>query len=169
MFVLRAGLFVTMLALLAGCATGGSQKEFVRLQSQVGILDERVTQLERSRDGGVLAAMPMESVIPVSAAAAVPEMAAPAKASSAASASTAASTIKPTTREIQQALKNAGFYQGPIDGKLGPQTREAVKEFQRVHGLKDDGVVGKQTWSKLNAYATLSAKSGELDAAEVLK
>lgn len=68
---------------------------------------------------------------------------------------------KGSAREIQQALKNAGFYQGAVDGKLGPQTRSAVREFQRVHGLKDDGVVGKQTWTKLRAYLDVSAGGTE--------
>jgi peptidoglycan hydrolase-like protein with peptidoglycan-binding domain len=80
-----------------------------------------------------------------------------------------APSIKPTTREMQQALKNAGFYQGAVDGKRGPLTKEAIREFQRVNGLKVDGVVGKQTWSKLSAYADLSSASGELNAAESLK
>ena len=31
-------------------------------------------------------------------------------------------------------------------------TREAIKEFQRVHGLKDDGVVGAKTWAQLAPY-----------------
>ena len=48
-------------------------------------------------------------------------------------------------------------------------TRDAIREFQRVHGLKDDGLVGKQTWGQLSAYADLSASSGELNAAEILK
>ena len=80
-----------------------------------------------------------------------------------------AASLKPSTREIQQALKNAGFYQGSVDGKIGAMTRDAVKEFQRVHGLKDDGVVGKQTWGKLQAYADLSASGGEATAAEAVK
>ncbi len=62
-----------------------------------------------------------------------------------------------STREIQQALKSAGFYQGAVDGKMGPKTRQAVREFQRVHGLKDDGKVGKQTWAKLAAYVNMAA------------
>ena len=78
-------------------------------------------------------------------------------------------SVKPSTREIQQALKNSGFYQGSLDGKMGPITKEAIKEFQRVHGLKDDGVVGKQTWAQLITYANLSNDSGELNAAENLK
>ena len=93
------------------------------------------------------------------------------KHASTSSKSSAPSSLKRTTREVQQALKNAGFYQGAIDGKTGPLTRAAVQEFQRVHGLTDDGVVGKQTWAKLRAYTDLSSASpsGEVNAAEPLK
>lgn len=36
------------------------------------------------------------------------------------------------------------------DGIFGPLTAEAVKDFQRVNGIKADGIVGPETWSKLN-------------------
>lgn len=54
--------------------------------------------------------------------------------------------------KIQQALKNAGYYRGKLDGKIGPETRSAVKAFQKDNGLEADGVVGRQTWSKLKVY-----------------
>ena len=57
-----------------------------------------------------------------------------------------------TTRRIQTALKNAGFDPGTIDGKMGPRTEQAIKEFQRTKGLKIDGKVGPQTWAKLSKY-----------------
>ena len=89
---------------------------------------------------------------------------------STAATSTVAVSGQRSKKEIQEALKNAGFYQGAVDGKMGSITREAIREFQRVHGLTDDGVVGKQTWAKLRPYTDLSAsESGELSAAEVLK
>jgi peptidoglycan hydrolase-like protein with peptidoglycan-binding domain len=152
----------------AGCAGGRSRNELARLQSQVGLLDERVTQLERSSLGGLPGAggTPFTEVPAEPAPSA--EAAKPSKSGGAAGGAAAAS-LKPTSREIQQALKNAGFYQGAVDGKMGPVTREAVKEFQRVHGLTDDGVVGRQTWAKLKAYADLSGADGEATAAEVLK
>jgi putative chitinase len=34
-------------------------------------------------------------------------------------------------------------------GTFGPKTEAAVKEWQKANGLKDDGVVGDATWSKL--------------------
>lgn len=60
--------------------------------------------------------------------------------------------LRLSAREIQTALKNAGFYKGTIDGKMGPRTREAIKEFQKSNGLKADGIVGRRTAEKLNNY-----------------
>ena len=62
------------------------------------------------------------------------------------------SVYKPTTKEIQTALKNAGFDPGAIDGKMGPRTQQAVKEFQRTRGLKLDGKVGSKTWEELGKH-----------------
>ena len=36
------------------------------------------------------------------------------------------------------------------DGIFGPLTEEAVREFQRGHGLAVDGIVGPKTWAALN-------------------
>lgn len=58
----------------------------------------------------------------------------------------------PNAREIQTALKNAGFYDGEIDGVIGPKTKEAIKKFQEKNGLNPDGVVGSRTWEKLQNY-----------------
>ena len=35
------------------------------------------------------------------------------------------------------------------DGIFGPLTEEAVKEFQKSHGLVADGIVGAKTWAML--------------------
>jgi peptidoglycan hydrolase-like protein with peptidoglycan-binding domain len=63
-----------------------------------------------------------------------------------------ATGFKPTTKEIQKALKYAGFDPGAIDGKMGPKTKQAIKEFQRLKGLKVDGLVGPKTWAELGKY-----------------
>ena len=54
--------------------------------------------------------------------------------------------------DIQNALKSAGYYSGGVDGKIGPDSREAIRNFQRDNGFKPDGVCGKQTWTKLKTY-----------------
>ena len=56
------------------------------------------------------------------------------------------------SNNIQRALKNAGYYQGNIDGKIGSGTKDAVKAFQKDNGLEADGVVGRRTWDKLKDY-----------------
>ncbi len=62
-------------------------------------------------------------------------------------------------QKVQTALKNAGYYTGSADGKIGPKTREAIKTFQTASGLKADGVVGPTTWEKLKKYVGSSASS----------
>lgn len=54
-----------------------------------------------------------------------------------------------SVKQIQTALKNAGFYKGVVDGKIGPKTKDAIIAFQKANSLKADGVVGKKTWAKL--------------------
>jgi peptidoglycan hydrolase-like protein with peptidoglycan-binding domain len=56
---------------------------------------------------------------------------------------------RPTAKEIQMALKNAGYYNGAIDGNIGPMTKKAIEEFQKTNGLVADGKVGPKTWSIL--------------------
>jgi peptidoglycan hydrolase-like protein with peptidoglycan-binding domain len=60
--------------------------------------------------------------------------------------------IHQSPKAIQTALKNAGFYKGSIDGKMGKNTEEAIKEFQKANNLHVDGKVGKKTWELLKAH-----------------
>ncbi|HJQ23300.1 MAG TPA: peptidoglycan-binding domain-containing protein [Blastocatellia bacterium] len=52
-------------------------------------------------------------------------------------------------KRIQQALRDAGFPPGPIDGIYGPMTAAAAAAFQRTEGIIADGEVGPQTAQKL--------------------
>ena len=54
--------------------------------------------------------------------------------------------------DIQRALKAANFYNGPVDGKIGPKTKRAIEAFQKEKGLKPDGKVGPKTWVELEKY-----------------
>ena len=65
---------------------------------------------------------------------------------------------RPSNKQIQVALKNAGYYQGNIDGKIGKNTRQAIKDFQKANDLTADGKVGKKTWSVLKEYLDKKVK-----------
>ncbi|HOY09645.1 MAG TPA: peptidoglycan-binding domain-containing protein [Candidatus Omnitrophota bacterium] len=58
----------------------------------------------------------------------------------------------PSVAQIQKALNSAGYYHGPIDGRIGAKTRAAIMKFQEDNGLKVDGKVGQMTWRELKAY-----------------
>lgn len=59
---------------------------------------------------------------------------------------------KGTQVKVLQFLLNAkGYNVGNVDGIFGAKTLAAVKAFQKAYGLSVDGIVGKNTWTKLLA------------------
>lgn len=46
---------------------------------------------------------------------------------------------------VQLALRDQGYYDGPIDGLIGPQTRAALVAFQRDNGLEVTSAVDEPT------------------------
>jgi murein L,D-transpeptidase YcbB/YkuD len=116
---------------LVGCATPRTKRETQQLHDRVSILeqelkqkDEKIRLLEKELERKEVRVKSQEKK-------AVPVM---------------------TTKGIQRALKNAGYYKGPIDGNIGQQTKEAIKAFQKANGLNSDGMVGKRTWEKLSKH-----------------
>ena len=54
----------------------------------------------------------------------------------------AADALNNADKELQQALKDKGFYNGPVDGNIGLKTQEAVKAFKVANKLSADSIVG---------------------------
>lgn len=52
-------------------------------------------------------------------------------------------------RQAQETLKNQGQDPGPIDGIIGPRTRQALREFQKANGLEQTGTLDTATKQKL--------------------
>jgi peptidoglycan hydrolase-like protein with peptidoglycan-binding domain len=125
------------IALLSGCVSTGS-KDIGSLHERVSALEERQDAIE-SRARSVSTEMTYVSAV---------ERPAPVRAAASARSSSASMTKK----ELQTALKNAGYYDGAIDGKIGPRSRKAITDFQAANKLKVDGVVGPQTRAALSKY-----------------
>src|ERR687897_787392 len=76
-------------------------------------------------------------------------------------------SIGPKVKELQSHLTDLGYkkFLGPpgIDGKFGPYTEGAVKQFQIDMGLKGkDGIAGPETWAKICELLSLGNKSKPL-------
>ena len=52
---------------------------------------------------------------------------------------------------IQKNLKSLNYYKGNIDEIIGPQTKQAIKDFQKDFNLMIDGMWGNETESKYQA------------------
>jgi peptidoglycan hydrolase-like protein with peptidoglycan-binding domain len=46
--------------------------------------------------------------------------------------------------EVQRRLARAGYYHGAIDGIMGPQTRRAIRAYERDHNMPAYGVIDGQ-------------------------
>jgi len=60
-------------------------------------------------------------------------------------------------KQLQQTLKNRGFFSNSVTGNYGTATEAAVKAFQKKYGLKQDGVAGPATQTLLFGSSASSA------------
>jgi peptidoglycan hydrolase-like protein with peptidoglycan-binding domain len=71
----------------------------------------------------------------------------------------------PVVQEAQVALKEQGYYTGPVDGVLSPAVKTAIWNFQRAHGLTRTACLDRITIAALGlggdtAYASPPSFSG---------
>jgi peptidoglycan hydrolase-like protein with peptidoglycan-binding domain len=52
-------------------------------------------------------------------------------------------------RQAQEALQDQGLYKGQVDGKMGPQTKQAITQFQKQKGLKQTAQLDQPTMNDL--------------------
>ena len=141
---------VFAVAALAGC--GKKKQDSASMEALNAVASENVVSVgDAAANGGVPVVVENAETAPTDAAA---EMAAPAV------------SDKPTAKQIQQALKNAGFYAGKVDGTVGPKTKKAIEAFQSQNGLKADGKVGAKTWKLLSAHLNAAPEVANPSAAE---
>lgn len=73
----------------------------------------------------------------------------------------------PSVRKIQEQLNRISnnyplIPKVAVDGNFGASTEEAVKTFQRIFHLPQDGIIGKNTWYKISQIYVAVTKLGEL-------
>ena len=52
--------------------------------------------------------------------------------------------------DLQERLNQRGFEAGPVDGIPGPSTREAIRRFQKAHGMIADGYPSRAVLDRLS-------------------
>ncbi len=142
----RFGLFFLILA-VSICASGCSKKTESLEEMQQPMSPEDLNRLSTQNDVPAASAGDMSQAALTSPTAMTPV-------ASELEALPPSGPYKPTAVEIQTALKNAGYYAGSIDGKIGPKSKTAIEEFQKASGLAVDGKVGPKTWQALSRYLT---------------
>jgi outer membrane murein-binding lipoprotein Lpp len=148
----RLTMLMLMISLIAlsGCASRKTGKKVDTLQAQVNAMTDELVRLDQSLQDTRAALQTQEGGGGVVSGAG-------AGVSSGEGAMVGGMYRTPSGFEIpsvniQKALKKAGYYNGAIDGKVGPGTRDAIASFQKDNGLKADGVCGRGTWAKLKSY-----------------
>jgi peptidoglycan hydrolase-like protein with peptidoglycan-binding domain len=56
-------------------------------------------------------------------------------------------------RQAQAELQHENLYSGKIDGVLGPQTRQAISDYQQRQGLRQTATLDRDTLERLNLAA----------------
>lgn len=164
---MRSLLFASMslIGCLAGCGPAGGRDAYTSRQLdnlvlRIRHLEDRVAQLEQCTGNMARLAVASDN------AAAEQALLRPVSLSSVGVSRTAASMAQasrpqpiesagagdPFTRDVQAALKRAGFDPGPVDGKMGDKTREAIERFQRAKRLKVTGSATPATWRLLKKH-----------------
>jgi outer membrane murein-binding lipoprotein Lpp len=148
----RLTMLMLMVGLIAfsGCASRKTGKKVDTIQAQVNAMTDELVRLDQSLQDTRAALQTQEGGGGVSGGSS-------AMLSSGEGAMVGGMYRTPSGFEIpsvniQKALKKAGYYNGAIDGKVGPGTRDAIASFQKDNGLDADGVCGRGTWAKLKSY-----------------
>src|ERR1043166_750691 len=63
-------------------------------------------------------------------------------------------------KQVQQHLKSSGLYKGDVDGEIGPETKQAISQFQQQNGLPQTGALDQHTLSALNSQNSAGSSVG---------
>ncbi len=132
-------IIVCVAALTSGCALFSDNH---KLTDRVDEIDRRLSVMEKTQTGTAKVEESWQ----------FPQAASSKKTDISGSKAAVNKKVSLSNRDIQSALKNAGYYSGTIDGKLGKMSKKAIREFQFDHSLKVDGIPGQITQQALAEY-----------------
>ena len=66
-------------------------------------------------------------------------------------------------RWAQVELRYRGLYQGSLDGVVGPETKRALSQFQKINGLGPSESLDAQTWEALTGSGIPAIAGGSRD------
>jgi peptidoglycan hydrolase-like protein with peptidoglycan-binding domain len=67
-------------------------------------------------------------------------------------------------RWAQVELRYRGLYQGSLDGVVGPDTKRALSQFQKINGLGRTASLDAQTWEALTGSSIPAIAEASRDA-----
>lgn len=155
--------FVFALFVTSGCWKKSSEQasntgfETLSTTEELAQLPQSTTSSSSNQQTGI-EVLPVETS-PITQGVAVGASDLSAQAATASQAVSQATSSASRSIQIQTALKNAGFYSGNLDGKIGPASKRAIEAFQKSNNLKVDGKVGPKTWAAMQQYLTSDASS----------
>ncbi|MDD5669166.1 MAG: peptidoglycan-binding domain-containing protein [Candidatus Omnitrophica bacterium] len=132
-------LVIPLFLLLSGCATS---KKVSQIEQRIAVLENKTAMMEQKQEPVVSESKDTSESTGVKSD----------------TGETASKDISMSIRDVQTALKNAGFYKGTIDGKIGKNTRKAIRAFQKANDLKVDGIIGSKTKDALAKYLNAGTK-----------
>ena len=59
-----------------------------------------------------------------------------------------------TVRQLQSELQRRGYDVGPVDGRLGPRTKAAIRSYQGDNGLPVDGMPSRSLREHMQSHPT---------------
>lgn len=63
-------------------------------------------------------------------------------------------------REVQKKLNEIGYHSGNVDGKWGPETQAAVRNFQKAKGIEATGQLDQRTLDELGVEVERDQETG---------
>ena len=139
--------FLGMLVVFSGCETKKPTREYNILSAQIAAITDELVRLDQELEAVRASSQQQQQEVQSSS---LPRSLDEAGATG--GLYRTPSGFQLPALSIQKALKNAGYYNGNLDGKIGSGTQQAIKAFQLDNGLEADGVVGRGTWAKLKPF-----------------